>query len=156
MYGEWLHAKHKVYYDALPQYFLEFDILDKESSLFLDTEARKRLLSGSSIVSVPVLGQGRYATKEEILKLLGRSRFVSEARKENLHKEIERLGLDEERILRETDLTELAEGLYIKVEEDGYVVDRMKYVRVGFVQEVESVGEDWLKRKIIPNKLIGE
>ena len=25
MYGEWLYAKHTVYYDALPHYFLEFD-----------------------------------------------------------------------------------------------------------------------------------
>ena len=26
MYGEWMYAKHSVYYDALPHYFLEFDI----------------------------------------------------------------------------------------------------------------------------------
>lgn len=29
MYGEWLYAKHKVYYDALPDFFLEFDIFDR-------------------------------------------------------------------------------------------------------------------------------
>ncbi len=28
MYGEWLYAKHTVFYDALPHYFFEFDVLD--------------------------------------------------------------------------------------------------------------------------------
>ena len=154
LYGEWLYAKHKVYYDALPQYFLEFDILDKSTSKFLDTENRRKMLKGSSIESVPVLGQGRYATKEEILRLLGRSKYVSDSRIENLKREIARLGLDGEQILKETDLTDLAEGLYIKAEENGFVTERMKYVRYGFVQAVESVGDDWLKRKIVPNKLI--
>lgn len=31
MYGEWMYAKHTVYYDALPHYFLEFDVLDRET-----------------------------------------------------------------------------------------------------------------------------
>ena len=38
MYGEWLYAKHTVYYDALPHYFLEFDIYDRENEVFLDTK----------------------------------------------------------------------------------------------------------------------
>ena len=29
MYGEWMYAKHSIYYDALPHYFMEFDILDR-------------------------------------------------------------------------------------------------------------------------------
>ena len=29
MYGEWMYAKHSVFYDALPHYFLEFDVLDR-------------------------------------------------------------------------------------------------------------------------------
>ena len=39
LYGEWLYAKHTVFYDALPHYFLEFDILDGKSGEFLATEA---------------------------------------------------------------------------------------------------------------------
>ena len=31
MYGEWMYAKHSIYYDALPHYFMEFDILDRET-----------------------------------------------------------------------------------------------------------------------------
>ena len=26
MYGEWMYAKHTVFYDALPHYYMEFDI----------------------------------------------------------------------------------------------------------------------------------
>src|SRR3712207_1380368 len=29
MYGEWLYAKHTIFYDALPHYFFEFDVLDR-------------------------------------------------------------------------------------------------------------------------------
>ena len=29
MYGEWMYAKHTVFYDALPDYFMEFDIYDR-------------------------------------------------------------------------------------------------------------------------------
>src|SRR5262249_7817347 len=37
MYGEWLYARHTIPYDGLPHYFLEFDILDRESHTFLST-----------------------------------------------------------------------------------------------------------------------
>ncbi len=30
MYGEWLYAKHTVFYDNLTHYFMEFDIYDKK------------------------------------------------------------------------------------------------------------------------------
>src|SRR5579883_2131250 len=56
LYGEWLFARHTIYYDALPHYFLEFDVLDRELEQFLSTEARRGLLAGGPVVSVPVLG----------------------------------------------------------------------------------------------------
>ena len=45
------------------------------------------------------------------------------------------------------------EGLYIKVEENGIVVDRMKYVRYSFLQTVLESNTHWLDRTIIPNKV---
>ena len=45
------------------------------------------------------------------------------------------------------------EGLYIKVEENGIVVDRMKYVRYSFLQTVVESETHWLDRPIVPNKL---
>lgn len=31
MYGEWMYAKHTIYYDLLPHYYMEFDVLDRET-----------------------------------------------------------------------------------------------------------------------------
>ena len=58
LYGEWLYAKHTVFYDALPHYFCEFDVLDLSTDRFLDTPARASLLAGLPVVSVPVLRSG--------------------------------------------------------------------------------------------------
>lgn len=46
LYGEWLYAKHTVYYDKLPHYFLEFDIFDQQEEIFLSTARRHEMLQG--------------------------------------------------------------------------------------------------------------
>ena len=153
MYGEWLYAKHTVYYDALPHYFLEFDIFDRDGGRYLDTATRHALLKGLPVCSVPVLYEGVLNSREELLRLLQRSHYITDEHLANLRKESEKLGLDVERQLRETDGSELMEGLYIKVEENGAVVDRMKYVRASFLQTVDTSGTHWLERPIIPNRL---
>lgn len=58
---------------------------------------------------------------------------------------------DEERICRETDASTTMEGLYIKVEENGEVTERVKFVRQSFLQTVEQSNSHWLERPIIPN-----
>ena len=58
LYGEWLFAKHTVFYDRLPHYFMEFDILDTTNGEFLSTELRHLRLKDSPVVSVPVLWRG--------------------------------------------------------------------------------------------------
>ena len=153
LYGEWLYVKHKVYYDALPAYFMEFDILDKQTGEFLDTERRKEMLKNTDIVSVPVLGAGVFKTQAEVLKFIGKSAYFTENRFENLRAEAARAGVPYEEILKETDDSDLMEGLYIKVEADGKVVDRMKYVRYGYVQSAGVADGDWLKKPIVQNKL---
>ena len=42
MYGEWLYAKHTVFYDKLPHYFMEFDIFDKVEGKFFSTKKTER------------------------------------------------------------------------------------------------------------------
>lgn len=59
LYGEWLYAKHTVFYDKLTHYFMEFDIYDKEENIFLSTKKRKEILGDYKfIVSVKVLYEG--------------------------------------------------------------------------------------------------
>ena len=138
LYGEWLYAKHSVYYDALPDYFLEFDILDRETGEFLDTERRRELTAGLPLASAPVLAQGVFSSAEELVSLLGPSRYISPRHLERLRETCLQAGLDAERCLRETDASPLMEGLYIKIEEDGRVKERLKYVRASFAQAVDS------------------
>ena len=153
MYGEWVYAKHTIFYDSLPHYFLEFDILDRETGIFLDTPSRHELLNGTPVVSVPVLGEGSYSSKEEILNLIGHSRYITENQRENLYDAAVKLGLDPERSSRDADMSGLMEGLYIKIEENGEVTGRMKFVRALFLQCVDFSETHWIDKPIIPNQL---
>ena len=123
MYGEWLYARHTIPYDELPHYFLEFDILDRENRAFLSTDARRSLLAGGPVVSVPVLGRG---SPRKLERYLGRSCFSS---------------------------SQQMEGLYLKQEEGGQVIARYKFVRSEFLQAVTESGSHWADRPIEPNHL---
>ncbi len=153
MYGEWLFARHTIFYDALPHYFLEFDVLDRDSGDFLDTPRRHELLGGSPVASVPVLRQGRGSDLPLPPAVVGRSRYKSRSWKERLRAEAERLGLDVDRAVAETDSSDDAEGLYLKVEDSGRVTDRLKWIRHGFSSSVAAAGSHWLDRPILPNLL---
>lgn len=153
MYGEWLYAKHTIYYDALPHYFLEFDIYDKVEKKFLNTKTRHNMLKNSPVVSVPVITSGTFNSIDDILKYLGNSNYITNRHLQNLEAEAQKLNLNPTLQLLQTDNSMLMEGLYIKVEDDNQVVDRMKYVRYTFLQTVEESETHWLDRPIIPNKL---
>lgn len=153
MYGEWMYAKHTVFYDALPHYFMEFDIYDREKEIYLDTPSRRKRTSRLPVLSVPVLAAQSFERKEDLLKLLGRSLYVTENQRQNLYNAAEKLGLDPERSCRETELSGLMEGLYLKVEENGQVVLRLKYVRSEFLQCITFSETHWIDRPIIPNQL---
>lgn len=100
-----------------------------------------------------MLAQGVFGSAEELVSLLGPSRYISPRHLERLRETCLQAGLDAERCLRETDASPLMEGLYIKIEEDGRVKERLKYVRASFAQAVDSSGSHWLDRPIVPNGL---
>ena len=153
-YGEWMHARHTIYYDALPHWWLEFDVLDREEDVFLSTARRRALLAGSPIVSVPVLHEGALADRAALEALVRPSRAKSGAWRAALQRAIARSGVrDVERAVRETDPSDLAEGLYIKVEDEARVVARAKWVRGTFLQAVDQSGSHWLSRPIVENAL---
>lgn len=153
VYGEWLYAKHTIFYDRLPHYFLEFDVLDIETQEFLSTERRRRLLAGLPVVSVPVLHEGPVARLPELEALARRSLYKRDDWRERLRSAAVERGLDPDRVTRETDGSDEAEGLYVKHEEDGRVVGRYKWIRASFLTSVLDSGTHWLARPIIPNAL---
>jgi hypothetical protein len=133
---------------------LEFDILDTESNHFLDTPRRHALLTATPFVqSVPVLHTGIVPTYNDLVGKAGPSAFIAEDHLEQLRQQCARLGFDPDLTVRETDPTTLMEGLYIKVEGDGTVTERYKYVRAGFQQTVLDADSHWLDRPIVPNQL---
>lgn len=153
VYGEWLYAKHTIFYDQLPHYFLEFDIFDKEQKQFLDTTRRQALLAGLPIVSAPILFQGQLGNTTQLGALLTNSSFISSEHLSVLSSLCEKLGISTTRALKETDPSRVREGLYIKVEANGIVQDRYKYVRSSFLTVVDNSASHWQTRAIIPNQL---
>ncbi|PNV62934.1 DNA ligase [Clostridium sp. chh4-2] len=154
MYGEWLYAKHTVYYDELTHYFMEFDLFDREKNAFLSTKKRRELLSGYPfIVSVLVLFEGKTDSLKELASYLGKSHFKSAGFLDVLEKQCRDQGLSFELAKQQTDGTDLMEGIYIKVEEGDYVVDRLKYVRSSFLNTILDTETHWLDRPLIPNRL---
>ncbi len=153
LYGEWLYAKHTVFYDYLPHYFLEYDLLDWEQKEFLSTQRRHELLGGLPLVSVPVLFSGKLNSYKQLTQLLTQSHYIQPGHLERFRQVCEERGLDVERSLSQTDSSSLMEGLYIKVEEEGIVKERYKYVRASFLTTIRESDGHWLNRPIIPNLL---
>lgn len=157
MYGEWMYAKHTVYYDALPHYFLEFDIYDKQKEIFLSTKRRMAMLETFPFIhSVRILEAGTHADPSVIAQLIGPSYAITKKNKARLEEEARKQNLDTERAVRETDLSGTMEGLYVKEENADIVLNRFKYVRGGFIQAVFEADGHWQSKPIIPNRLENE
>ena len=152
MYGEWMYPWHTVFYDALPHYFMEFDIYDKQERVFLDTPRRRDLLGQLPIKQVLVLFDGQLETIEQLTDLIGDSHFKTENWKATFERICQERNIDLS-LQGMVDNGRLMEGLYIKVEEGGQVVERYKYVRAEFIQKIKDSDVHWQSRPIIPNQL---
>jgi RNA ligase len=158
IYGEWMFAKHTVFYDRLPHYFLEFDVLDKSNGQFLSTPARHALLAGLPIASVPVVHTGGLPAKTNAASVKAMRALI----KPSLYKSADWLptlddaaraaGVDPARAT-ETEASNLAEGLYLKHETDAHVIGRYKFVRADFLQAILDSGSHWAERPIVLNQL---
>jgi hypothetical protein len=134
LYGEWLYARHSVHYRALPHYFFEFDILHKQTGLFLDLETRLQMLEGTGIHTVPVIYRGA-TSLDRLWKLIQNSAFDAQF---------------ENPLTRTTD--DRMEGVYLRTEILGFVHDRAKLVRPEFVEKVK-LSEHWQHQAMVPNLL---
>lgn len=154
VYGEWTYAKHSVFYDQLPHHFHEFDMLDRETGQFLSTPRRHALLQGSPVLSVPVLYEGLMPTDPALLwALVQPSLAKSRAWRQSFDRTVQREGLPPQLCWQQTNNSDLAEGLYLKVEADGQVVARYKLVRQDFLQTILDSGSHHSQRPMIANGL---
>lgn len=134
LYGEWVYAKHSIFYRELSHFFFEFDIFDKQSETFLTLEVRSEMLAESGIETVPVVHRG-LLNRSMLESLMGASAFGSEfdhpvsGRRDNL-----------------------MEGLYLRTEDDIGVTGRAKFVRPEFVEKIKQ-STHWQQQMMVPNEL---
>lgn len=154
MYGETLSKKHSVFYDALPHHFFEFDVLDRRTGQFLSTAARRALLAGGPVLSVPVLYDGLAPARLADLKALLRPSLAKTAQwRDAFEAMVRREGLDLALAWKQCDKSDLSEGLYLKVEADGQTLGRYKWVRADFVQAILASEKHHSEQPYVPNQL---
>ena len=121
LFGEWCYARHTVFYDRLPDWFLGFDVYDRETDRFLSYDRRNELFRTIRICPVPTVRRGRF-TLSELSELLLQSMLGEHP----------------------------AEGIYLRSDRGGWLVQRAKLVRPAFVQSIE---QHWSRKDIEPNRL---
>lgn len=156
MYGEWMFAKHTFFYDVLPHYFMEFDIYDVQENCFLSTQRRKELIGDRPVSQVLVLHEGEVKKLDDLRDMIDRSHFISDDWEKHLFEAGKDAGVSDEQMEATTDFDKRMEGLYIKVEEDGKVIGRHKFVRESFTSSILDSGTHWLNRPIVRNRLAPE
>ncbi|NTF17861.1 RNA ligase family protein [Agrobacterium rubi] len=141
VYAEWCALAHCIFYDALPDCFVEIDVQDKRTGEFLSTDRRVELLAGLGVVQAPVLFEGSASRQSHPREFVTRSAFASADPHTTWRASNSRLrgGSDSERF----DLTGLSEGIYGKIEEGGVVVERFKWIREDFVRRIVCGGRHW-------------
>ena len=107
LFGEWCYAQHSVFYDRLPDWFLGFDLYDKQNEHFLSAHRRDLLFQKLSIAQVPPIAQGCF-TVLELSKLLAHSKLSDQP----------------------------AEGLYLRFDQGDWLAQRAKLVQPAFIQSV--------------------
>lgn len=121
LFGEWCYAQHSVFYDRLPDWFVGFDVYDKRFGRFLSSKRRDNLFTEMCVAQVPVLARGHFAYPE-VQKFLSTSKFSEQP----------------------------AEGIYLRFDQEDWLVQRAKLVRPAFIQAVE---QHWSRSAIRPNRL---
>lgn len=153
-YGEWMQKLHSCFYDALPHLWCEFDVWDRSRECFLSTAAREQLLRGAPVLGVPVLYAGVAPKRlNDLVSLLQPSQARSARWRERFEQVVAHEGLDVAKAWKHANHGDQAEGLYIKVEEDGKTVERFKWVRPDFVQSILDSKVHHADQPYIPNQL---
>jgi hypothetical protein len=115
--------------------------------------ARRDLLAGTPVRSVPVLHEGTVSGLDTLTAMAGPSTCRTPAWREALAAAAVAGGADPDRVAAETDKAEEMEGLYLKIEQGGQTVGRLKWGRPTLLTAILDSGGHWLDRPIIANGL---
>ena len=123
LFGEWCAAKHSLDYESLPDWFVVFDVYDRNAQRFWSSERRNTLAAELGLITVPALYEGK-ADLAQLKTLLANtaSRYRQGA----------------------------PEGLVVRRESQQWCESRGKLVRAEFTQ---TISEHWRSRAIEWNRL---
>lgn len=123
LFGEWVAAVHSLEYPGLPDYFLVFDVYDRNARRFWSAARRNALASQLGLRSVHQIGMGHY-------RLSALKQMI--ATTPSAYREGE------------------CEGIYLRHEDKDWLIARAKLVHPDFTQ---SIGEHWRSRSLRWNSL---
>ncbi|CAF3954093.1 unnamed protein product [Rotaria sordida] len=124
LYGEWVVATHSIPYSRLPDRFLAFDLYDRQTQTWADRDTLERLLEGTNIYLVPIMYRG--------------PRPIDNVLKEMVHHPSQFYDGP-------------VEGIYVKEEQNGQVINRGKIIRSDFIA---GITEHWDKAPIRKNGFV--
>jgi len=123
LFGEWCAARHSLDYTALPDWFLLFDVYERQAGRFWNSARRNALAAECGLVTVPTLFRGR-RTLDELKAML--ETVPSRYRAGTL------------------------EGVVVRRETPQWCEVRAKLVRPDFTQTID---EHWSRRRLEWNRL---
>lgn len=126
VFGEWCTARHSISYQKLPDWYLMFDVYDRNACKFWSTSRRNKLADKLGLKVVPQISKGKF-------KLNSIKNFALTAKSEYSN--------------------ELVEGVVIRNDSELWCESRAKLVRPDFTQSIE---EHWRKRVIEWNHRVFE
>ena len=102
---------------------------------------------------VPVVYEGEITSLKQVEELVRPSLYKTGDWQTALEKAAEQSGSRMDYVEKQTESSNLAEGLYVKQEAGGIVEGRYKFVRSDFLQAIEASEGHWQDRPILPNQL---
>lgn len=84
VFGEFMKWKHSIAYDRLPDWFIAFDVYDKQNEIFLDYEQKSKLLMEWGMSQTPLIFSGKINKLEELTRFLIKSEFADDQHAEGI------------------------------------------------------------------------
>ncbi len=123
LFGEWVAAVHSLEYSSLPDFFLVFDVYDRNEMRFWSTVRRNAFASQLGLCAIHQLGAGRYRLSSLKQAVASASSAYGDRG---------------------------CEGIYLRHEDQDWLVARAKLVHPDFVQ---NIGKHWRSRALNWNAL---
>ena len=123
VFGEWCAARHSLNYDQLPDWWLMFDVYEREAERFWSTVRRNELAALLGVSVVPCVYQGRVTMTQLKKRTLGEASHF-----------------------RQGD----AEGVIVRSEDAVWLQKRAKLVRPNFTQ---AITKHWRNRVVEWNRI---